>query len=87
MNHLISIRTNILYAKEDKKNETDDDKYKKFHELIFLVDQPTYRRTNDGEIVRERGVDEVRFIVSDKAFENMLELLTKLKDVDESELA
>ncbi len=86
MNHLISIRTNIIYAKKKKENETDADEYKKFHELIFLVDKPTYRRTNDSDIVREREVEELRFNVSDKAFDEMIKLLVKLKDIKEEEL-
>jgi hypothetical protein len=48
--------------------------------------KPTYRYSNEGEIIRERGLDEVRFTVSDKAFEQLIKLLEKLKDVDESEL-
>lgn len=41
----------------------------------------------EGEIIRERGLDEVRFTVSDKAFEQLIKLLEKLKDVDETELS
>lgn len=80
MNHLLSIRTNIMYAK-------NGDDYKRYQELIFLVDKPTYRQTNGGEIVRERSVDEFRFTVSEKAFDELVNVLQKLKDADESELA
>lgn len=87
MNHLVSIRTNILYAKKAKKEEAEPDEYKRFQELIFLVDKPTYKRTNDDEIIRERGIEELRFTVSDKVFDELIKLLLKLKDVEESELS
>ena len=87
MNHLISVRTNIIYSKKKKQDEKEPDEYKRFQELIFLVDKPNYRYSTEGEIVRERGVDEVRFTVSDRAFDELSKLLVKLKDVDESDLS
>ena len=86
MNTLLSIRTNILYAKKDKKSKEDAGEFVKYHELIFLVDKPKYTQTNSGEIVRERAVDELRFIVSEKVFDTLIDHLVKLKDIDESEL-
>ena len=86
MNQLLSVRTNIFYAKKKKQNEKAEDEFVRHQELIFLVDKPVYRCSNEGEIIRERGLDEVRFTVSDKAFETLIELLEKLKDADESEL-
>jgi hypothetical protein len=61
MNHLISINTNIVYSKEEEN-------YKKFFELVFLIDQPKYIRSNAGELVRERVVfskDEVLTIIKE----------------------
>ena len=87
MNTLLSIRTNILYSKKDKKKQEDADEFVKHHELILLVDKPKYTQTNGGEIVRERAVDELRFVVSDKSFDALIEHLIKLKDADESDLA
>ena len=86
MNHLIAIRANIIYSKEEKENPSDEDQYKKFTELIFLMDKPTYRRTNDGEVIRERGVEECRFIVGDPAFDNLIKTLTKLKEANPEDL-
>jgi hypothetical protein len=86
MNTLLSIRTNILYAKKHKENKEDADEFVKHHELIFLVDKPKYTQTNGGEIVRERAVDELRFMVSEKVFGTLIDHLIKLKDIDESEL-
>ena len=88
MNHLVSVRTNILYGKKDKKEERHhEDEFNKFHELIFLIDKPFYKRSTEGEIIRERGVEEARFIVSEKAFDDLIKILVKLKDADESELS
>jgi len=49
MNQLISVRTNILYTKVGEE-------YIKLNELVLLVDEPSYKRTNDGEVIRERGI-------------------------------
>jgi len=77
MNHLISVRSNVLYAKVEGE-------FKMSHELIFLLDKPTYRRTNDGEIVRERGIEEARFIVNENGLEALIEVLKGLKDAGEN---
>lgn len=85
MNTLLSIRTNILYAKKPKKIKEDADEFVKHFELIFLVDKPKYTHTNSGEIVRERAVEELRFNVSEKAFESLMENLEIIKNSDESD--
>ena len=87
MNTLVSVRTNIVYAKKKKQDEKAEDEFVRHQELIFLVDNPTYRYSNEGEIIRERGLNEVRFTVSDKAFETLIKLLEQLKDADESDLS
>ena len=87
MNTLLSIRTNIIYSKKDKKRKEDVDEFVKHHELIFLVDKAKYTQTNGGDIIRERAVDELRFTVPEKAFDTLIEYLVKLKDIDESELS
>jgi hypothetical protein len=79
MNHLVSIRTNIMYAKKGEE-------FEKFQELILLVDKPSYKFSNEGEVVRERGIEELRFCVSEKAFEQFIEFLEKIKDAKESDL-
>lgn len=73
MNTLVSVRTNIFYAKKKNQDGKSEDEFVRHQELIFLVDKPTYRYSNEGEIIRERGlVDEVRFTVSDKGFEALI---------------
>jgi hypothetical protein len=87
MNTLISVRTNLFYCKKEKKLKEDADEYIKHHELIFLVDNAKYTQTNSGEIVRERAIDEVRFTVSTKAYDELINVLVRLKDIDETELS
>ena len=79
MNQLISVRTNILYTKVGEE-------YIKLNELVLLVDEPSYKRTNDGEVIRERGVKELRFTVTEKAFEDLILFLTDLKNAGEGDL-
>jgi hypothetical protein len=85
MNQLLSIRHNVLYAKAAKKDDDGNDVYVKSTELIFLVDVPKYKRNNELEITRERGVKELRFDVNDQAFEQLIEALKAIKEVDHSE--
>lgn len=83
MGALISVRTNIRYAKVvvDGKEE-----FKRNQELVFLVDKPEYSFTNEGTVVRSRAIDEFRCDVGDKGLEQLIELLTKLKDAEPSDL-
>ena len=86
MNTLLSVRTNLLYKKKEKKTKEEPDEFEKHFELVFLVDKAKYQQTNSGEINRERAVDELRFTVSEKSFEELIKILVKFKDIDESEL-
>ncbi len=86
MNSLISIRTNIIYEKVNKENDLHEDEYKRFNELIFLVDKPVYKFSNEGEIIRERVIEEFRFIVYEKNFDTLIKMLTNLKDATEKDL-
>ncbi len=79
MSQLISVRTNIFYSKVGEE-------YKRNQELVFLVDKPTYKFSNEGEVIRERGIEEVRIMVGESAYDQLLEILTKFKTIEESEL-
>lgn len=79
MKSLIGVRTNIYYTKEEGQEI-------KHHELVLLLDTPQYSRSNAGEIIRERAIEETRFTVTDKGLEGLIDLLSKLKDVKEEEL-
>ena len=83
MNSLVSIRTNIIYRKEVNAGK---ETYNRHQELIMLVDQPKYTYSNEGEIVRERGLEELRFTVSEKGFQQLIEMLEKMKEVEPDEL-
>lgn len=76
---LISVRSNIIYTKHG-------DEYMKFHELVFVVDESKYKRTNEGEIIREREVSDVRFTISDSKFDALIGLLEHLKNAKEEDL-
>jgi hypothetical protein len=69
MNNLISIRTNILYSKNQKEKETDQDEFIKHNELIFLLEKPNYTYSNQRQIVREKKIEELRFTVSEEQIE------------------
>jgi len=86
MNTLIQIRTNIYYAKKEKKDKKEKDEFIRHNEIILLVDKAKYTHTNSGEIIRERGVDELRFSVSKESLEALIETLVRFKDVDETDL-
>jgi hypothetical protein len=79
MNHLISINTNILYTKNKEE-------FKKYYELIFLIDQPSYKRSNEGEVIRERGVQDQRFVISEEAFDHFIDYLKTIREANEEEL-
>jgi hypothetical protein len=51
-----------------------------------LVDRPKYTQTNGGEIIRERAVDELRFIVSENIFDDFLATLNTIKNAEENQL-
>ncbi len=79
MKQIADVRTNLFYTKEGEE-------YIKMFEVIMLLDCPTYRRTNDGSIVRERSIEEVRIMVTPKNAETLSKLFDGLKDITESDL-
>lgn len=86
MNSLISVRANFLYGKQAKKKEGEQDKYKRFTEIILLCDKPSYEVTNERDIVRKRGVEELRFIVSEKSLDVLINSLKHFKEMKDEEL-
>lgn len=85
MNQLISIRTNILYTKNQKEKKEDEDVFLKHHELIFLVDKAKYS-IDSGEIVRKRYIQELRFTINEKAYDELIKTLVKIQKIDDSKL-
>jgi hypothetical protein len=83
MNQLLDIRKNTYYTKQ----KSDSIEYNRVHEIILIVDEPKYTRTNEGDVVRERGCKEIRFTIqSDKVYDNVIEIFTKYKDAKEEDL-
>lgn len=83
MSQLLEIRKNITYVKK----KPDFVEFERIHEIILIVDEPKYTRTNEGDVVRERGCKELRFTIpSDKHYDIFIDLLTKLKDTKEDDL-
>lgn len=85
MNTIVSVRTNILYQKQ--KNENQEIEYKRHQELIFLVEKPTYRFSQNCEIIRDRALEELRFVVSQNNFDTLIKMLEELKNAEETDLA
>lgn len=82
MKTLLQVRDNIYYTKD----ESTSDEYTKIHELVILLDNPSYKRTNEGDIIRERGIEEVRFAVTDKGIDALIEMLQVYKGAKEENL-
>ena len=83
MNQLLEIRKNIYYTKK----KADSEEYNRVHEIIMIVDEPKYIRTNEGDVIRERGCKEIRFTIpSDEMFDKVVEIFTKYKDSKEEDL-
>ena len=83
MNHLLQIRSNVLYNKL-RNNKESEDQYQKFHELIFLVDKPSYIQGDDSEnkVILIRGVEELRFIVDQENIQALIDVLQLIADND-----
>lgn len=84
MGQLISVATNILYKKVKVEEK---DVYKKHFELVFLVDEPDFKYSNEGSLIRERKIARQSFNLSEKHFEALIDQLKKLKDAEEEDLA
>lgn len=81
MKSLAGLRTNIYYTKDEKGKEI------KHHEIVLLLDKAEYTRSNAGEIIRQRGIEEQRFTVTDNGFLEMLKLMTKHYEAKEEDLS
>jgi len=83
MNQLLEVRKNIYYSKK----KSDSDEYNRIHEIILIVDEPKYTRTNEGDVIRERGCKEIRFTIpSDIMFDAFVNVISSYKDSKEEDL-
>lgn len=81
MNQLLEIRQNIYYEKETAEGE-----FEKIHEIVLVLDQPIYTRTNEGSIIRERGCKEVRFAIPNNMMNSVIKALEIYKESKEEDL-
>ena len=80
MNTLKSVRPNIFYVKDNEGN------LQKVIELVFLLDKADCRYNTEGEIIRERNIQDFRFLLAESNFDSLIKLLTEIKDLKESDL-
>ena len=81
INHVLEVRKNIFYTKDKQNN------FIRGHEIVLVVDEPKYSRTNEGDVVRERSCKELRFTIStDEKFDLFIEILQKYRDSKEEDL-
>ena len=81
MKQLVAINTNIYYTKDEQGKET------KYNELVFITDHAVYNYSNQGEIVRERKLEEQRFVVKNENIKGIIGTLTKLMEATEKDLS
>ncbi len=80
MNGLVTVTTNILYTKDSEGN------FNKQNELIFVLDETNYEVTKSGNVERTKQLKDIRFVVSEKGFDKLIEVLQKLRDAKEQDL-
>ena len=76
MNSLVSVRSNTFYHKE-KKDEKEV--FTKHHEVVLLIDNPKYTCSNEGEVLRERSIEQLRFTVSDDGVDQLIKYLEAIR--------
>lgn len=79
MNTLISIRHNTVYLKTN--NDSGElPEFNRHEEIILLVDKPEYSLNNEHEVIRTRGVDELRFSADEKTLDSLITALSAIRD-------
>lgn len=86
MNELKSIRANVFYVKESKKNPDDEDNFIKHLEFVLLVDNAKYSQTNEGHIVRERQLQEFKFVINSEAVDKLVKTLEAFSKAENEDL-
>lgn len=80
MNGIATVTTNIFYTKDSEGN------FNKQNELVFVLDETNYELTKNGNVERINQLKDFRFVVSEKGFDKLIEVLQKLRDAKEEEL-
>lgn len=80
MNGIATVTTTIFYTKDSEGN------FNKQNELVFVLDETNYELTKNGNVERINQLKDFRFVVSEKGFDKLIEVLQKLRDAKEEEL-
>jgi hypothetical protein len=72
LNMIREVRFNEFYRKEE------NGEYKRFVEVIFLLDKAEYSLNNEGEIIRQRALDKISFVSGENNLINIGELLIQV---------
>ena len=81
MKQLIQVRNNIFYRKTEEEGELV-----RFNEIVLLFDVAEYKTTNEGDVIRNRAIEECRFAVSQDSLGSLIETLEAYKNVTEKDL-
>jgi len=67
-------------------NEDKSEEFKRHQEIILVLDKPEYIKTSEGQVVRNRGCEELRFTLSEQGLETFIQQLQAYKEANESDL-
>lgn len=66
----------------------DNNQYQRFVEVICLLDKADYSLNNEGQIIRQRGLEKVSFVASESNLRKIGELFIKVaEDQKEKEVS
>lgn len=75
MNQLLQVRSNTYY---EKTNEG----LRELKELVFLTVKPSYKLSNEHELVRERTLSEFRVVTTKDQIDTLIKTLEKVRDTE-----
>ena len=78
MKHLVSVQHNAIYKKV--KSPEGEEVFEPFYEIVLLLDTAKYKLANNQMIVRERKLEDLRFMVSSESLEVLINDLTEIKN-------
>lgn len=71
MKELLGVNANVLSLKDGAE----------LFEIIIMVQEPKYSLTNEKDLTRTRVVEEYRFFLQGRHFDEFIETLQTLKDI------
>ncbi len=70
MKELLGVNANVLSLKGGDK----------LFEIIIMVQEPKYELNNESDLIRTRIVDEYRFFLQERHFDEFIETIKRIKD-------